>query len=159
MTRKTYIIDGYNLIHKSPDLRKLFIENPQLARENLVSILSDFFSKRKDECIVVFDGNLNLPSSLSTPKVRVIFSKPPDKADDEIKKIIMSANLKDRLKFIVVSSDNEIINCAKACGSGRISSEEFWKILNSDKIKNKTQNDEKPFVKLTQEEIKKMFRE
>ncbi|MEN3039144.1 MAG: NYN domain-containing protein [Candidatus Kryptonium sp.] len=159
MTKKIYIIDGYNLIHKSIVLRKLFIENPQLARENLISILSDFFSKRKDECIVVFDGNLNLPSSLSTPKVRVIFSNPPNKADDEIKKIITSVNLKDRLIFIVVSSDNEIINCAKVCGSGRISSEEFLKILNSDKAKNKAQDDEKPLVKLTQEEIKRMFRE
>ncbi|CUS90368.1 YacP-like NYN domain-containing protein, partial [Candidatus Kryptonium thompsonii] len=96
MSQKTYIIDGYNLIHKSTKLREIFLENPQLARETLVSILSDFFSTLKDKCILVFDGNLNIPSSLSTPKVRVIFSTPPNKADDEIKKIIMSKNLNER---------------------------------------------------------------
>ncbi len=156
MNGKTYIIDGYNLIHKSSKLRKTFSENPQLARETLVSILSDFFSNSKDRCFLIFDGNLNLPSSLSTPKVRVIFSTPPHKADDEIKKIIMSKNLNERSNLIVVSSDNEIINCAKACGASRISSEEFLKILSS-KSRNSKTNDEKPFVKLTEEEIKKMF--
>lgn len=156
MNEKTYIIDGYNLIHKSFKLKKIFNENPQLARENLIEILSDFFSRQNNKCIVVFDGNLNFPSPLSTPKVRVIFSTPPHKADDEIKNIIMSKSLKDRLNFIVVSSDNEIMNCAKACGVGRISSEDFLKILNSQN-KNPRINDEKPFVKLTEEEIKKMF--
>lgn len=156
MSDRIYIIDGYNLIHKSSRLKKIFLEKPELARENLVSMLSDFFSKRREKCIVVFDGNLNLPSSLSTPDVRVVFSTPPHKADDEIKKIIMSKNLNERKNYIVVSSDNEIINCAKACGAGRISSEEFLKFLNS---KNETQNyeDEKPVVKLTEEEIKRMF--
>ncbi|CUS77664.1 hypothetical protein JGI14_105315 [Candidatus Kryptonium thompsonii] len=158
MSQKTYIIDGYNLIHKSTKLREIFLENPQLARETLVSILSDFFSTLKDKCILVFDGNLNIPSSLSTPKVRVIFSTPPNKADDEIKKIIMSKNLNERSNFIVVSSDNEIINCAKACGASRLSSEEFLKILNSRRQNSKI-NEEKPFVKLTEEEIKRMFGE
>lgn len=156
MSEKTYIIDGYNLIHKSIKLKKIFHQNPHLAREMLISTLSDFFSNRKDKCIVIFDGSLNQPSSLSTPKVRVIFSTPPYKADDEIKRIIMSKNLKDRLNFIVVSSDNEIINCAKACGAGRISSEDFIKILNSQG-KNSEISDEKPFVKLTEDEIKKML--
>ncbi len=154
MSVKTYIIDGYNLIHKSTKLKKIFSQNPQIARETLVSILSDFFTTRKEKCILVFDGNLNIPSALSTPKVRVIFSTPPDKADDVIKKIILDKNLTERKNFIVVSSDNEIINCAKSCGAGRISSEEFLKILNS---KNLTTQDEKPFVKLTDEEIKKML--
>lgn len=156
MNTKTYIIDGYNLIHKSAKLKKIFIENPQSARESLVSILSDFFATRKDRCIVVFDGNLNIPSALSTPKVRVIFSTPPDKADDEIKKIIMGKDINERKNFIVVSSDNEIINCAKACGAGRMSSEEFLKILNS-RDETFKRDDEKPSVKLTEEEIKKMF--
>ncbi len=154
MNVKTYIIDGYNLIHKSARLKKIFSQNPQLARETLVSILSDFFTTRKEKCILIFDGNLNIPSALSTPKVRVLFSTPPDKADDLIKEIIMEKSLNERKNLIVVSSDNEIINCAKSCGAGRISSEEFWKFLNS---KNLTKRDEKPFVKLTDEEIKKMF--
>ncbi len=156
MNIKTYIIDGYNLIHKSVKLKKVFLENPQLARELLVSNLSDFFTMRKDKCIVVFDGNLNIPSALSTPKVRVIFSTPPDKADDEIKKIIMSKDINERKNFIVVSSDNEIINCAKACGAGRISSEEFLKILNS-RDESFKHDEEKPIVKLTEEEIKRML--
>ncbi len=155
MSVKTYIVDGYNLIHKSSKLKKIFTEDPKLARENLVSILSDFFSRRKDRCILVFDGNINIPSSLSTPAVRVIFSRPPNKADDEIKRIIMSKNLKERKNLIVVSSDNEIINCAKACGAERLSSEDFLKLINS---KNKTSyDDEKLIIKLTEEEIKRMF--
>ncbi len=156
MSIKTYIIDGYNLIHKSAKLKNVFLENPQTARELLVSTLSDFFGTRKDKCIVVFDGNLNIPSALSTPKVRVIFSIPPDKADNEIKKIILSKSINERKNFIVVSSDNEIINCAKACGAGRISSEEFLKMLNP---RNETSlhDDEKPYVKLTAEEIKRML--
>jgi predicted RNA-binding protein with PIN domain len=153
---KTYIIDGYNLIHKSAKLKKIFLKNPQSARESLVLTLSNFFTTRKDKCIVVFDGNLNIPSSLSTPKVRVIFSTPPDKADDEIKKIIMSKDINERKNFIVVSSDNEIINCAKACGAGRMSSEEFLKILNS-RDETFKYDDEKPIIKLTEEEIKRMF--
>ncbi len=156
MSIKTYIIDGYNLIHKSAKLKKIFLENPQSARESLVSTLSNFFTTRKDKCIVVFDGNLNIPSALSTPKVKVIFSAPPNKADDEIKKIIMSKDLNERKNFIVVSSDNEIINCAKACGAGRMSSEEFLKILNS-RNESLKRDDEKPIIKLTEEEIKRMF--
>lgn len=156
MSIRTYIIDGYNLIHKSVKLRKFFLENPQIARELLISDLSDFFATRKDKCIVVFDGNLNIQSALSTPKVRVIFSTPPDKADDKIKKIIMSKDINERKNFIVVSSDNAIINCAKACGVGRMSSEEFLKELNS-RYKVSKNDDDKPVVKLTEEEIKRMF--
>ena len=155
MNQKTYIIDGYNLIHKSKRLKKIFTSDPQLAREELVSMLSNFFSSKKAECILVFDGNLNIPSSLSNRYVRVIFSQPPDKADDQIKKIIMNHDPKRRKNLIVVSSDNEIINCAKACGTGRISSEEFLKILTSRE--NTHELEDKPFVKLTEEEIKRMF--
>ncbi|CUU03982.1 Predicted RNA-binding protein containing a PIN domain [Candidatus Thermokryptus mobilis] len=155
MSNKTYIIDGYNLIHKSKKLSKVFASNIERAREELVSMLSDFFSKRKEECILVFDGKLNITNDLSTPSVRVIFSHPPDKADDLIKKIIMNQDPKRRKNFIVVSSDNEIINCAKACGAERISSEEFLKNLSSRERTN--EEEEKPFVKLTEEEIKRML--
>ncbi len=97
-----------------------------------------------------------MPNALSTPYVRVIFSHPPDKADDLIKKMIMNQDQKSRKNFIIVSSDNEIINFAKACGTGRISSEEFLKILTSREMI--TKQDEKPFVKLTEEEIKRMLK-
>lgn len=156
MNEKTYIIDGYNLIHKSTKLREIFFKNSQLARETLVSLLSEFFSKNKGKCILVFDGGTNLQNTLSTPKVRVLFSTPPHKADDEIKKIILSKDIRDRSNFIVVSSDNEIINCVKACGAKRISSEEFLQTLNAQGQKLRDQ-DEKPFVKLTPEEIKRML--
>lgn len=151
-----YIIDGYNLIHRWSELKKVAEKNLQLSREKLITKLAGYRSNKKIEFVVVFDGNMAVDiNELSRPGVRVIFSKPPDKADDLIKKLILETPLKSRRNLTVVSSDVEIINCAKACGAGRISADEFIK-----RVENlETETDEKPFVKLTPEEIEAMFKE
>lgn len=137
-----FVIDGYNLVHKSSVLKKIIDEDLSIAREKLILQLDNFFSSKRASVYVVFDGNSNLTylNSYSTPNIRVLFSKKSQKADILIKKIIDES--KNKSLITVISSDHEVYQYAKVSRCKAIKSEEFlnrMKTYNIDfenKIKN-----------------------
>jgi predicted RNA-binding protein with PIN domain len=116
---KQYLIDGYNVIHASDDLRKVMDSfGMERARVELLKGLSEFAARNGCECVVVFDG---VASVGSTPKGVRVLSSGGRSADAIIRD--QSRSLGRRLT--VVTDDLEIIGTARANMSAVIGSAEF----------------------------------
>jgi predicted RNA-binding protein with PIN domain len=116
---KTYLIDGYNLIHASDDLSRVNGSfGMERARVELLKALADFARRMDCECVVVFDG---VAAMGSTPKgVRVLSSR--GRSADEI--IREQARAMGR-KLAIVSDDLEIVGTARANMATVVGSKEF----------------------------------
>ena len=112
---RTVIIDGNNLLHKMPNLKRLFKENPESAQLSLYETIKGKLSKN-DKLVLVFDGFSNIKSS------NIIFSGVKT-ADDIIRKYIEENYQKKSMA--VISSDNEIISIARVCSCETLKSEDF----------------------------------
>ncbi len=135
---RTVIIDGNNLLHKMQNLKRLFKENPESAQLSLYEAVKGKLS-RNDKLVLVYDGF----SSIKSPNI--IFSGV--KTADEIIRKYIEDNY-GKKSMAVVSSDNEILRIAQACGCEILKSEDFVserKIMKSDNINHvMPKNDEKP---------------
>lgn len=117
-----YLIDGNNLLgfiapSKVKDLR---------SKYDMILKLRIFQRLKRTKVMLVFDGypDLNLPAEYYRGKKFSILYPPPDQnADQVIKEIILKQT--DLRRFIVVSSDRDIKNFAKAKGAKALSCEDF----------------------------------
>jgi predicted RNA-binding protein with PIN domain len=124
MTRRKYLVDGYNLLHQVPELRRQIEYNLEAAREGLLIRLSSFSLSKSVEVSVVFDGiGESIPAPGRWRGLAVRFSKPPQKADPVIKKMISERKKNEDL--VVVTSDREIDMYARLCGVKVESSQAF----------------------------------
>src|SRR6187551_2704237 len=90
---RTIILDGYNVIHRSPAFDPKDLEDLAGAREKLVNLLSWALGSEGDASFVlVFDGaNVGQAERRSVGtggRVEVRFSRPPQSADDLIKALV-----------------------------------------------------------------------
>ncbi len=109
------LIDGNNVLHKIHNLKKLFSENPEAAQLSLYETIKGKLSKQ-DKLVLVFDGFSNIRSQ------NIIFSGV--KTADEIIRIYIEENY-NKKTIAVISSDNDIISIARACGCEILKSEDF----------------------------------
>jgi predicted RNA-binding protein with PIN domain len=131
--QEKYIIDGYNVMHFSSKFKNLLESKFELARELFVQNLSNYFSTKKNDVIVVFDGSGSSEiNSLSTKTVKVMFSSPHKTADNKIKSLIDST--KNKALTFVVSSDNEVLEYARVSRCRTLKSQEFNKKLSRKTI-------------------------
>ena len=123
------LIDGYNLIRQSVELRRFERQSLEAGRNALVDWLAGY-RRRKDHTItVVFDGWLSgspMEERDYTSGIHMIYSGRGVKADDVIKRIIASTDE----EILVVSSDHEIVSFANRRGKATLSSPEFESIVN-----------------------------
>jgi len=122
-----YIIDGYNIIHLVPRLRDAMGKSLEHARNILLSLLQSYRSGHAIQCTVVFDGAQICPAATTGPAqawLRVIYSKPPEKADPVIKKLIRDAG--DKRSLVLVSADNDLLFYARQNGAQTLSPDEFY---------------------------------
>ena len=116
------IIDAYNLIHRSSDLRKLLKNNLESAREQLLHKLIAFKENKKINITVVFDGNMvSQPSNVKQAGMNIHYSVPPKNADDIIK--ILLKKKSNHRNITVISSDNEVAGFARTCQANTMRSE------------------------------------
>jgi len=114
---KSIIIDGNNLIHKIPHIKKVFLKDKISGIESLIEALRGRllgYSSIK----IVFDGHgksVSKEAEFSGSKT----------ADELIRTEIENHSNPKTLK--VISSDYYILGLAKACGCMFQKSEEFWK--------------------------------
>jgi len=118
------IIDGYNLIRRSRRLKRLDRQDLQLGRDELIEQLAVYKKKRPHRITVVFDG-AGAPL-FSQPQERIggidiKFSGPGESADALIKKIAAG----ERQKALVVSSDRDVVDFARARGAAVIGARDF----------------------------------
>src|SRR2546426_4811424 len=82
-----WLIDGYNVIRCDPDRRAEEAESLEAGRTALLRLVARAARAGGDRFTVVFDG---APASRPAPaggQVEVIFSRPPEKADDVLARL------------------------------------------------------------------------
>ena len=116
MSERLIIIDGYNLIHRTPMLKPDKDRTLEESRDKLLNLLAWAFGTGDAKFIVVFDGASGMGDHPQTGRVEVRFSRPPDKADDLIRRLV-----EDRIERVdrltVVTADLEVARHARAMGA------------------------------------------
>lgn len=134
-----FIIDGYNVVHTIPSLKKTLAHDADTARELLIQSVAQLTHRRKFRCTIVFDGSPPANSSKQSPHapVHVMYSF-PHSADAKIKQIIEQS--KNRSSLVIISSDREILNFARVCSCQTHTSKHFANLLSEsdDALPEKT---------------------
>lgn len=116
MSQRLVVVDGYNLILRAPELKPGPGRTLEQAREKLVSLLGWAVGSGDAEFVVVFDGAEGVGVSPSGGRVRVRYSRPPQKADDLIRALV-EEKVERGVRVSVVSSDLEVARHARAMGA------------------------------------------
>jgi predicted RNA-binding protein with PIN domain len=110
------LVDGYNLILRSPTLKPGPERTLREARDKLVNLLSWAVGTGDARFLVVFDGSDQGGDDEGDARVEVRFSRPPHKADDLIRTLV--EDRVDRVdRLTVVTSDLEVARHARAMGA------------------------------------------
>ena len=116
VSERLIVVDGYNLILRTPALRPEGGRTLRQSREKLLNLLSWGIGGGEARFMVVFDGAESGSSVEGTQRVEVRFSRPPQKADDLIREIVEAEM--DRVdRLTVVTSDLEVARHARAMGA------------------------------------------
>lgn len=117
------IIDGYNLIRQSGELKALDRRDMQLGREALLDKLAAYRRRKNYRITVVFDGSYPMglyPRRDTYKGITVIYSSGSATADDVIKDLSAKKN-----DLLVVSSDNSVARVSELNGAQTMGSPEF----------------------------------
>ena len=131
------LVDGYNLIRQSVNLRRFERQSLEAGRNALIEWLANYRHRKGHDITVVFDGWQNGPAQEErdySSGIHIIYSGRGVKADDIIKRITAHTDE----EILVVSSDREIVSYAVRRGKTALSSAEFEAIV--DRLA--AQNDE-----------------
>jgi predicted RNA-binding protein with PIN domain len=120
-----WLIDGYNVIRREPDLRAREAESLEAGRRALLHLLARAHRDPRDEFTVVFDGARVDGGAPSPGRIRVIFSRPPHTADDELMRLARQW----QSGVVVVSSDRRIQDAARRAGAAALTAERFLEAL------------------------------
>lgn len=124
---KVLIVDGYNAIHKIPEVDDLLDESLEDAR-NAITDLAREYKRRHGgiaEVHVVFDGRDEY-RGLSFSKPNQIFSGTGE-GDRSI--IRLAQDKAKKFHVIVVSDDNRVGNSSRAAGATVISVKKFYDFI------------------------------
>jgi predicted RNA-binding protein with PIN domain len=116
-----WLIDGYNVIRRDPDLRAREAESLEAGRAALLAVLARVAAEMSDIFTVVFDGARRSGGSASPGRVQIVFSRPPETADDVLRR------LADTLRegAVVVTSDRAVQDSARRAGAVAVGAEAF----------------------------------
>lgn len=110
------VIDGYNVIHRAPELRPGPDRTLRQSREKLLSLLAWAVGNHDSRFLVVFDGVEGGNRDGSTGRIEIRYSRLPEKADDLIRRIV--EDQVDRVeRLTVVTSDIEVARHARQAGA------------------------------------------
>ena len=114
MSDHLIVVDGYNVILLSPELKPGPNRTLREARDKLVNLLSWVIPEAR--FLVVFDGAHLTGQPERQGRVEIRYSKPPRKADDDIRDLV--EDRVDRVeRLTVVTSDLEVARHARAMGA------------------------------------------
>jgi predicted RNA-binding protein with PIN domain len=116
MESRLVIVDGYNLILRSPRLKPGPERTLREGRDKLINLLAWMMGGNDVRYIVVFDG-AELPGrDEPSGRVDVVYSRPPEKADDVIRRLVEKKVGGDE-QITVVTGDIEVARHARAMGA------------------------------------------
>ena len=124
-----WLIDGYNVIRRDPDLRGHEAEGLAAGRAALLRRLAAVAREHADTCSVGFDGARRRADSdvgaSPAGRVEVGFSRAPETADDVLRRLAA----KWREAAVVVSSDRAVETAARRAGAVAVRVEAFLDAL------------------------------
>lgn len=126
MSDRWVIVDGYNVMHAWPQLRKLAGRSLEHQREALLRVLQQYGDHSGRRVTVVFDGYAakNKPAPTVTPPgVEVVFSPRGKTADVVIERTVALAS--HRSQITVVTSDNVERQIVETLGAHTVAAEVF----------------------------------
>ncbi len=109
-----YILDGYNIIHKTPTFETLLDRSLEHARKGLLAVCKSVLQSRGDvaKITVVFDGKSDVfGGDAGGGNLEVLYSATGEDADDVIIHYLQRNLL---TQPVVVSDDNYVCNNARA---------------------------------------------
>ncbi|MFH1868130.1 MAG: NYN domain-containing protein [Candidatus Omnitrophota bacterium] len=112
------ILDGYNVIHKIPQLAAHLSVSLESARKSLANFMLTWKRTHayRGEICIVFDGRDGiLNSGEALCGIKCIYTKTKQDADDRIISIVR--NSKNSAAIRVISNDNYVTNNCKAHGA------------------------------------------
>jgi len=121
-----WLVDGYNVVRRDPELRAREAESLEAGRRALLHLLARARRAPQDEFTVVFDGaRISGGAPPAAGRIRVVFSRPPSTADDELMRLAREL----RNGAVVVSSDRKVQDAARRAGSAVLTAEQFLEAL------------------------------
>jgi len=135
-----WLIDGYNVIRRDPDLRAHEAEGLEAGRAALLRLVARAARESGDEFSVVFDGARVTGPPPSPGRVRVVFSRPPRTADDELIRLAREHGA----GAVVVSSDRKIQDAARRARCPVLSAEDFLHRLEGASGPSREDAEERP---------------
>jgi predicted RNA-binding protein with PIN domain len=114
--QRLIVVDGYNLILRSPVLKPGKDRTLRESREKLVNLLSWAIGSGDARFLVVFDGAEGSGGEDSQGRVEVRYSRPPQKADDLIRAVVED-QVERVERLTVVTSDLEVARHARVMGA------------------------------------------
>ena len=132
---RVLLIDGYNVIHRVPELHASLRNSLESARESLLRYCGRWRSKRGDfgELHIVFDGSSAVegPGHRMISGVQVTYTRTNEDADDRIRQMLDDSP-RNR-ECVVVTDDNELAAAVRSRGGGLMSAMEFAGVLSAPK--------------------------
>jgi predicted RNA-binding protein with PIN domain len=116
-----WLLDGYNIIRRDPEMRSREAARLAEGRTALLHFVAAVAQRCGDDFTVVFDGARVAGGEPVGGRVQVIFSRPPQNADQVL--IRLATELGDA--GIVVSSDRTVRDAARRAGAAVVSADEF----------------------------------
>ncbi|MFA6110830.1 MAG: NYN domain-containing protein [Candidatus Latescibacterota bacterium] len=106
------LVDGYNLAHAAPHLHPGDPGDLEGIRRSVIRALTAWTGRTGGQVVLFFDGEaLPVRPTQGDAQVEVIFSRPPEKADDLIKRALQERHGSRRSRL--VSSDRELRRWAR----------------------------------------------
>lgn len=115
MEQRLVIVDGYNLILRTPTLRPGADRTLAASRDKLENLLS-WAMGPEARFVVIYDGAEGMGKGGKHGRVETRFSVPPEKADDLIRALVEKEVGGTRL-VTVVTADLEVARHARAVGA------------------------------------------
>ena len=125
-----WLVDGYNVIRRDPDLRAREADGLESGRAGLLRLLAGAARASGDPFLVVFDGARRgggTPVGAPGAQVQVLFSRPPESADD----VLVRLATQWREGAIVVSADRAVHSAARRAGAVAVTTDEFLTALDA----------------------------
>jgi predicted RNA-binding protein with PIN domain len=116
-----WLIDGYNVIRRDPDLRSAEAGGLEAGRRALLALVGAAARRTGDRFTVVFDGARRTGPAPAGHQVEVVFSRPPETADDVLRRLAARAGA----GVAVVSSDHAVRTAVRRSGGAAVEAEAF----------------------------------
>jgi predicted RNA-binding protein with PIN domain len=141
-----WLIDGYNVIRRDPEMRLREAERLADGRTALLHLVAAVARRCGDDFTVVFDGARAAGGEAAGGRVQVIFSRPPQNADQVL--IRLAAQVREA--GVLVSSDRTVRDAARRAGAAVVGADEFLHAARTqeadaqDQKENEDDDDDEP---------------